>query len=719
MLKFFIRTAILLMLLNTNLLSQWEWQNPLPNGNQLNSLCYVNANKIIAVGNSSTVVASEDGGLKWSNIESESFGYEADYSNFQDVFFQDENNGWIVSSSGSIYKTEDGGINWEKKYAIISIPLFSIAFADSDTGWAVGKYGTLLKTEDGGISWEVLDFINEEDLKDITYISSQLLYVNSSAGIYKSTDGGITWVQILEVSLNYLGEQSVFFINENTGWAGSGGDILKTTDGGESWESINVKDETSIQAITFLNEETGWAVGVFGYIGVTEIFKTTDGGLTWRKVLREEQSNLLSIKFKDANNGFAAGLGGRLYQTTDGGENWTNRTSGYFSSLYTVDFVNEKQGWAGGNTTLLRTSNGGNTWEIYLFDEDIYIRGIDFISTTEGWFVGYDSLYNGVVHKTTDGGITWQDITPAQIPALNALQFLDEDTGYAVGDDGTILITKDGGENWTIQETVTKYPLGALFFLNSNTGWICGYGGQISKTIDGGASWQDTILDSGFPYFREIQFVNKDVGWISDGNWNSFWKTVDGGETWIEMYPYSTEGAFLSLKSFYFFDELNGLGGGFIFGFIYETTDGGETWDIAQDLIWNNINDIKFVDSGTGWVVGRDGAILKYSGLPVSVIESDNQLPDKFSIGQNYPNPFNPETKITYSVTVPTQVSLKIYNINGQLIKTLVSGQVPNGDHIAIWDGTNDCGKKVSSGVYIYRLHAGGFVQSKKMMLIK
>jgi hypothetical protein len=90
------------------------------------------------------------------------------------------------------------------------------------------------------------------------------------------------------------------------------------------------------------------------------------------------------------------------------------------------------------------------------------------------------------------------------------------------------------------------------------------------------------------------------------------------------------------------------------------------------------------------------------------------------SLSQNYPNPFNPTTTIEYTLKEQANVSLRVYNVAGQLIRTLVEEtKTPGEVHTVTWDGRNDAGQSVSSGVYFYKLVAGGYVQTKKMVLLK
>jgi hypothetical protein len=93
--------------------------------------------------------------------------------------------------------------------------------------------------------------------------------------------------------------------------------------------------------------------------------------------------------------------------------------------------------------------------------------------------------------------------------------------------------------------------------------------------------------------------------------------------------------------------------------------------------------------------------------------------PDRYELQQNYPNPFNPKTNIEYQLPMETRVSLKIYNIMGQEVKTLIDDVKEAGYHALIWNGLDNSGVAVSSGIYYYRMVTGSFVETKKMVLLR
>lgn len=109
----------------------------------------------------------------------------------------------------------------------------------------------------------------------------------------------------------------------------------------------------------------------------------------------------------------------------------------------------------------------------------------------------------------------------------------------------------------------------------------------------------------------------------------------------------------------------------------------------------------------------------KYIGTVLSNVGEINIIPTTYNIFQNYPNPFNPSTNITYALPQNSYVSIKVYDMLGREVKTLVSSELSAGNHSVIWNGDDNNGQLVSSGTYIYRINTINFVQSKKMILMK
>ncbi len=149
---------------------------------------------------------------------------------------------------------------------------------------------------------------------------------------------------------------------------------------------------------------------------------------------------------------------------------------------------------------------------------------------------------------------------------------------------------------------------------------------------------------------------------------------------------------------------------------------GAGTWELRDGFDGNGVIRIADMKSTTSFVVTGNSAqyfTIIYKPVITGVQEkNEGGLPDRFALHQNYPNPFNPETSIRYDLPAATQVTIQLYNLTGQLVRTLVSGELAAGVHVVRWDGRDDHGQRVAAGVYFYSLKTEAFQQRKKMVLL-
>jgi hypothetical protein len=115
----------------------------------------------------------------------------------------------------------------------------------------------------------------------------------------------------------------------------------------------------------------------------------------------------------------------------------------------------------------------------------------------------------------------------------------------------------------------------------------------------------------------------------------------------------------------------------------------------------------------------RISNIARYVITDVEDDEDGDMLPRRFQLRQNYPNPFNPVTTIDYHLPLRSHVTIEVYNVLGQKVRTLVDREESAGSHTVSWDGTTSSGKSIATGVYLYRFQAGDYVETKKMLLSK
>jgi hypothetical protein len=142
---------------------------------------------------------------------------------------------------------------------------------------------------------------------------------------------------------------------------------------------------------------------------------------------------------------------------------------------------------------------------------------------------------------------------------------------------------------------------------------------------------------------------------------------------------------------------------------------------------WSPASNLRFVTAGTDSKIPRSGTgtssfevCFGSGGNEVREIgTSEEGGPSEFSLSQNYPNPFNPTTNFHFTLAKSAYVRIDIFNIVGQKVRTLVDDDMKAGVYLADWDGKDDNGSFVSSGIYFYRMQAGDFSDMKKMLLVK
>ena len=155
----------------------------------------------------------------------------------------------------------------------------------------------------------------------------------------------------------------------------------------------------------------------------------------------------------------------------------------------------------------------------------------------------------------------------------------------------------------------------------------------------------------------------------------------------------------------------DGHGGGAINGFIRVENDTTLVNAIYKDSLVNTARRDSFVLRADAITLLETLTGVEYEILP--------NVPNSYSLSQNYPNPFNPTTKIQIGLPVAENVQLTIYDILGREVRTLINEKYDAGAYSVQWDGRNNFGTQVATGMYIYRIHAGNFVSTKKMLLMK
>ncbi|HEY5534399.1 MAG TPA: T9SS type A sorting domain-containing protein [Ignavibacteria bacterium] len=396
-------------------------------------------------------------------------------------------------------------------------------------------------------------------------------------------------------------------------------------------------------------------------------------------------STITSMTFLDSLTGFAVTNSNSLLQeyilkTTNGGDNWlinynfnTPNSNWSFVKIASVD---SNTVFAFSWTEMFKTTNKGINWNIINYDlypEDVAIINIDTILAVKSGGL------NGGVYRSINGGLNWQLIWTLGITSGNpySIYMFNKDIGFNQGSSG-MKKTTNGGVNWFV---IPGEMYSGIQFIDSLTGWKCT--DSIKKTINGGLNWISQRAPNFSNSFTNSSFsiINQDTIWLV-------------GARKFSHAP------------------------------IYKTTNGGTNWGYqVPDTTFQiySYNFISFINSKVGWVslmqnnyeihtkVGGDSSIIQAININNSLVL------DEFKLYQNYPNPFNSKSNIKYQILKTAEIKIKIFNISGKEIKTLLNKQQNRGDYQITFDGEN-----LSSGIYFYSLYADGVrIDTKKMVLLK
>jgi photosystem II stability/assembly factor-like uncharacterized protein len=375
----------------------------------------------------------------------------------------------------------------------------------------------------------------------------------------------------------------------------------------------------------------------------------------------------------------------------------------------------------------------------------------------------YATVNNGKIYKTSDAGLNWIDITSPTFPSdisVEDISAIDENSIWICGFldiTSYIFASFNGGESWIEQYQSDEGNIWFIEMFSKDSGMAAGYAYSdvpvpMIQTVDSGAHWIEKNHDyliGDYGHTNGIDIVDMDMVFFQK-KWWTLSRSTDGGASWDSVY--TTLGG--EVVSFY--NRQFGLLAT-VWGQIYKSVDGGDTWQLISVLpvnssncltflpgnpakIWLSIEynlffsedsgyswieytfeedfwsyDIDFIDDRHGWIMAENMVYYTKTGdRIVTGIKNEPIIRIDFRLDQNYPNPFNPITLIRYSLPKSEYVKINVYNLIGQRIKTLQHKIMPAGYH-----EVNFNAEDLSSGIYYYRLEAGEFQDVKKMILLK
>ena len=438
-----------------------------------------------------------------------------------------------------------------KKFVVIAVTIFSLS-------------GSLLFAQSG---WQwVNPYTSIHNISNIKFFNNSTGYAKINRFLYRTTDEGNSW-KMTDTASGY----AYSFINANTGFSEKDG-VVKTTNGGLNWFPYGVSYWISSNAMAFLNESTGIVA---------------------------------------AANYTPLGVVGVLYATTNSGVNWSYK---YLEGLrvYDFKFVNSNMVIAAtidsGKVSILKSYNPFNNWQKIKSDIPAYNYISICIPDSTAMFIMVDNYMKNEkspirFYKSTNGGNNWFN---TGIDQIYDTEFLDANTGIAVGANGNIYRTINKGDNWTGITSPVNYDLLSVNFINSSTGYISGRYGAVLKTIDGGFNWSTNAKKFTSASLGDLAYTGRDT--IIVVGYKNIYRTTNQGLTWESRYSGDT----INFRKVFFIDKNTGYAAG-EFGKLCKTTNNGKNWtSINTGFIDRFMLDITFINQYTGFIsTGYNGHIYK------------------------------------------------------------------------------------------------------------
>ncbi len=547
------------------------------------------------------------------------------------------------------------------------------------------------------------------------------LYVGNNAwtpqpGVFKTTNGGDNWTRVSipeppgqNMDMAWITEHGPFTMcmatdpqDSNRVFFGTSTHLFKTENGGGYWGQAFTTDmgdgtwrgnglETTVAQIVAVDPSAPDDI----YVGYWDVglLKSTDGGVSFKKATSgmHYASNTFDIIVDPVADGVVYAASGwwetnegEVYVSTTHGESWTALNNGlpdaqvWSIALDITSDVNARTLYATSyDHGVYRTTDGGSQWVSVSsglgVDGNLQARKV-YIDPNNPRviYAGFEAreTESGDVSQTTQGGLFRSRNSGASWVRLDGLtpQINVWDIVVAPGD-SLIVYTAVSGQY--------DHSLGETFY------------GGVYKSTDGGLNW--TNSSNGFGPMDNLNVVALAMS-PADNN---------------ILYAVTTDDPF--------HDRSSGRG-------IFKTIDGGASWFPINDglgvLYFEGIT-IDPTDASVLYAGSSGNGLLKGIDLDLTGYTQSEIPAGKTLLIQNTPNPFNPETHIRFFLPSQQDVSLKVFDLEGRLVRTLLNENLVAGSHNAFWDGRDNKGSGVASGVYFYQLKSRQVSLSRKMTLLK
>ncbi len=653
------------------------------------------------------------------------------------------NNSMFISSNNKLLKSTDNGVTWQQLSNGIAYASFT-SLLSNDSYIVGGTYQSgVAFSNDEGNSWVYKNNgLTSLRIKCLAYTDNKMLVGTFDSGIFFSTNNGDQWASLNDGLLS-LGINSFYVDNSEIYATTNEGGVYKFDFQENNWVSIGngLPNSFEVKAIS--------KYGDYLFLGTNVgLFYSFNGGDYW--IAGSDGIENCDVNFiKTFNNSvFVFTEQGGSYISTNYGIDWISIGQNFDGQNVTSVFITDSVITAGTAIGEIYKSESGLDWAAInqgvgnMVNPDV--RGLLYTSNGK-LFV---TTYGGKFYLSNNNGVSWENITEGT-NCTNGYTFAElNNYVFACTDNGLYRTSIDSVAWETVHNGLTNIIIGSIAGSGNNI-YVGTRGSGVFCSTNNGESWTHIGLDG----LNALSLAVKNNMVFAGTAEAGVYVTENNGGNWVKVGYQSVRVNALSVVDNYLYVGTNNFGlfrvvigendwyrldygipyyatvryltnyktnllVGTEYTGLYVSYDDGNTFQMLNEGFPNNPSVRAVVYSENALFAGLTGGVYKaeINGSFESITDANFEIetPTEFTLTQNYPNPFNPSTTISFSLPTAQNVTLKVYDILGKEVATLVNEDLRSGNYSRQFDASN-----LASGMYVYSLKAGNYTETKKMLLMK
>ncbi|MDQ3019365.1 MAG: T9SS type A sorting domain-containing protein [Bacteroidota bacterium] len=609
-----------------------------------------------------------------------------------------------------LYRSSDNGNTWQQRLdggldfnAVAASPngtIFAGTFYMFSFHGQFIQDGDIFRSTDNGETWSAVNFPSLA-INALKVNSNGEVFAATTEGLFKSANNGASFGLIRNGSTG-----SIFINSQNHIFIQSLNSILRSTDNGSSWISIGSGNEIKMPIA-----QDGVGNLYTGYLG--KLYKSIDNGTSWN-LFADFSGNsyheVSSIRFKSGGMIIVSTSKG-IFRSDNNGVSWIKANNGIRDPQVRSIAVKNNTIFTASYNSVSRSTDNGHSWIELNNGLPSFLSAREIITGSS--LNVFTNIPGSGLYRSVNNGNSWFPVQSLP-PNISQLKAGAGNKIFITTENSSVFKSDDNGNNWSnitsnLPDSILFSGLSLdeqnnLYVSFQRFSWFNPLKG-ISKSTDEGITWnelnteiapEDMIINSQGIFFAKFG--------------SALFKSINGGSNFAQI---TSEQEYVIEYTIGTSDQIFMHSANDKIYKISKSVDNGQTWTEHTGILENQlIYDLKFDDNSQLLAATQSGLYRLES--PTIVTQTGNNLPAKFLLIQNYPNPFNPNTIINYELGITNYVTLKIYDALGKVVSTLVNQKQNAGTYKVEFDGAS-----FSSGVYFYRLDAGNFSDTKRMVLIK